>query len=153
MGSTKLDVFLVKGEALSPVLRKTIEAKELLRRGDVRTVREAVARVGISRSAFYKYRDGIDIPDDGGGVKVVTLSLLLNHQPGSLSGVLGEIAAVRGNVRTIHQNPPSSGVAPVTVTFESSDLGLPLGDLVDRLKSVTGVVRVETVGSGAEARL
>lgn len=152
MSSSKLDCYLVKGGALPPVLRKTIEAKELLRRGECRTVREAVARVGLSRSAFYKYRDGIEIPDDGDGLKAIALSLLLNHQPGSLSGVLGAIAGAQGNVRTINQSPPSSGVAPVTVTFEAGNLNLPLEILVERVKALDGVVRVELVGTGAEVR-
>lgn len=148
MPGAKSDFFLVRGEALPTVLQKTLEAKELLRRGECRTVREAVARVGISRSAFYKYRDGVESVDEADGVHIVALSMKLRHQTGVLSRVLGVIAEAKGSVRTINQSQPVSGVAPVTITFETEARGEALDKILHDLRAVEGVVQVELVGEG-----
>ena len=142
--------YLVKGEALPTVLKRTLEAKELLRTGRCRTVREAVQQVGLSRSAFYKYRHGVEVLEEDRGLRAVTLSLLLSHHSGVLSRVLGAIASARGNVRTINQNQPVSGMAPVTVTFESNALDRSLESLLEEIRQLDGVVKVEMVGEGAE---
>lgn len=144
------NVYLVKAEALPQVLQKTLEAKDLLRRGECRTVREAVARVGISRSAFYKYRDGVEPADPDAGM-AVTLSLILEHQAGVLSRVLSKIALAQGNVRTINQSPPSGGVAPVTITFETAGMLVPVDALVRDVGGVPGVVRADLLGDGSTA--
>lgn len=141
-------VYIVKAEALPQVLQKTLEAKELLRRGECRTVREAVARVGISRSAFYKYRDGVEPADPDAGL-AVTLSLVLQHEAGVLSRVLAKVAAVQGNVRTINQSPPSGGVAPVTITFETAGMAGTVDGLVRELRTLPGVVKADVVGESA----
>ena len=52
---SKPKYYLVEPSVLPEIFAKVIEAKELLETGQVRTVADAVARVDISRSAFYKY--------------------------------------------------------------------------------------------------
>ena len=49
--------YLVEAEMLPEIFLKVMEAKELLQTGECGTVGDAVNRVGISRSAFYKYKD------------------------------------------------------------------------------------------------
>lgn len=51
--------YLIRYDILPESIVKTIEAKKMLESGEVDTVNEAVERVGLSRSAFYKYKDGI----------------------------------------------------------------------------------------------
>ena len=36
---------------------KTIKVKEILKRGEIKTINEAVEKMGLSRSAYYKYKD------------------------------------------------------------------------------------------------
>lgn len=45
--------YLVQEHVLPIVLKKTAEAKEMLKKGKVKTVHEAVQAVGISRGAYY----------------------------------------------------------------------------------------------------
>ena len=49
--------FLVKEEILPEAIKKTIRVKEMLKRGDARTINEAVEKMDLSRSAYYKYKD------------------------------------------------------------------------------------------------
>ena len=51
--------YLVEASVLPEIFVKVMEAKELLETGEVQTVGQAVARVDISRSAFYKYKDSV----------------------------------------------------------------------------------------------
>ena len=51
--------YLVEADMLPEIFLKVMEAKELLQTGECSTVGDAVNRVGISRSAFYKYKDSI----------------------------------------------------------------------------------------------
>src|ERR1700687_1433612 len=51
--------YLVREDILPEAVLKTVQAKELLAHGSVKTIHDAVDQVGLSRSAFYKYKDGI----------------------------------------------------------------------------------------------
>ena len=44
--------FIVDGNMLPEIYLKVAQAKELLERGEVRTIHQAVCQIGISRSAF-----------------------------------------------------------------------------------------------------
>ena len=88
----KSEFYLVREEILPEAIKKTIMVKEILKRGKMRTVNEAVAKVGLSRSAYYKYKDYVFPFYDASKEKVITISLLLEHKPGVLSSVLNTIA-------------------------------------------------------------
>lgn len=51
--------YLVREDILPEAMKKTLEVKKLIERGKVDSVAEAVQRVDMSRSAFYKYRDAV----------------------------------------------------------------------------------------------
>ena len=51
--------YIVSAEALPEVFIKVAEARRMLQVGEAATVGEAARMVGISRSAFYKYKDAV----------------------------------------------------------------------------------------------
>ena len=51
--------YIIDKNVLPEIFIKVMEVKNLLESGRERTVQDAVNTVGISRSAFYKYRDAI----------------------------------------------------------------------------------------------
>ena len=51
--------YIIESSALPEVFLKVAEAKRLLDTGEASTVNDATRQSGISRSAFYKYRDSI----------------------------------------------------------------------------------------------
>ena len=53
----KSTFYLVREEILPEAIKKTIKVKEILKRGEIRTINEAVEKMGLSRSAYYKYKD------------------------------------------------------------------------------------------------
>jgi len=135
--------FIVEASALPEIYLKVAEAKRLLETGEVQTVNGAAHRVGISRSAFYKYKDAIRPFRDMLHGRIVTIQILLRNEPGALSAVLNMFADWGGNVLTINQAIPGGDAAVVTVGLETSGLSTDLESLLAAMKSKREVVRCE----------
>jgi chorismate mutase len=146
MSGPKSTFYLVREEILPEAIKKTIKVKELLKRGDARTINEAVEKMELSRSAYYKYKDYVFPFYEASKEKIVTLALLLEHKPGVLSRVLNTIANERGSVLTINQGIPLQGVANATISIETVELAIDLEALLDKLRMVDGVKRLELLG-------
>ena len=80
--------YLVSAEALPEIFIKVAEAKRMLQSGEVRTAGDAARTVGISRSAFYKYRDAVRPFNDMKTGRIITFYTMLKNNPGVLSNVL-----------------------------------------------------------------
>ena len=135
--------FLVQEQILPEAIKKTIRVKEMLKRGDARTINEAVDSMGLSRSAYYKYKDYVFPFYEASRNKIISLTLLLEHKKGVLSSVLTTIS---GSVLTINQGIPLQGVANATVSIETANLSVDLEALLDKLRMVDGVKRLEVLG-------
>lgn len=147
MNNDKSGFFLVREEILPEAIKKTIRVKEMLKRGDARTINEAVEKMELSRSAYYKYKDYVfPFYERRSQNKIVTLTLLLEHKKGVLSSVLNTISADSGSVMTINQGIPLQGVANATVSIETANLSVDLEALLDKLRMVDGVKRLEVLG-------
>lgn len=140
--------YLVREDILPEAIVKTIQVKLLLASGDVKTVHGAVEQVGLSRSAFYKYKDGIHLVNQLERERIVNISIDLEHQSGMLSRVLGRVADFGGNVLTIQQSIPLQGRANVVISVEMSRLSEELGVLLEGLEDISGVKRVRLIGQG-----
>ena len=146
MTAQKSVFYLVREEILPEAIKKTIKVKELLKKGEVRTINEAVEKMELSRSAYYKYKDFVFPFYEASKEKIVTLALLLEHKPGVLSRVLNTIANDRASVLTINQGIPLQGVANATISIETVDLLIDLEALLDKLRMIDGVKRLEVLG-------
>ena len=135
--------FIVDADALPDIFLKVAEAKRMLETGEADTVNLATRTVGISRSAFYKYKDAVRPFNDMLNGRIVTFQILLKDEPGVLSAVLNIFAQSGGNILTINQGIPVNGCAAVTIGAETSSLELSLEDLLAHAMEVDGVVRCE----------
>ncbi|NLM79507.1 MAG: ACT domain-containing protein, partial [Clostridiales bacterium] len=108
-------MLLVDSSVLPKVFSQVLEAKELLASGKVSTAAEAARVAGISRSAFYKYRDAVYPYESRGIGRIITVYLELRDKPGVLSGVLSEFANAGANILTVNQNIPLKGRALVSI--------------------------------------
>ena len=102
--NTPAKYFIVEADAMPEIFRKVAEAKRLLETGEETTVNGATRAVGISRSAFYKYKDSVRPFNDMLNGHIVTFQVLLKDEPGVLSSILASFAASGGNILTINQN-------------------------------------------------
>ncbi|WIV18463.1 ACT domain-containing protein [Paenibacillus polygoni] len=140
--------YLVREDILPEAVVKTMQVKQLLATGEVKTVHEAAERVGLSRSAFYKYKDGIHLVNQLEKERIVTISIDLEHESGMLSQVLSLVAACGGNVLTIHQSLPLQGRANVVISVEISHITEEIGEMLDQLENLHGVKRTRLIGQG-----
>ena len=140
--SDKSTFYLVREEILPEAIKKTIKVK----RGEIKTINEAVERMGLSRSAYYKYKDYVFPFYEASKEKIITLSLLLEHKAGVLSRVLNTVASDSGSIMTINQGIPLQGVANTTISIETKDLTIDLEALLDKLRMIDGVKRLEVLG-------
>lgn len=143
--SDKRKYFVVTHKALPEVLLKVVEAKRLLESGRVQTVQEAIEKVGISRSSFYKYQDDIFPYHDNAKGKTFTVVMQMDDEPGLLALVLQVIAKFHANVLTIHQSIPVNGIASVTL---SADILPSTGDveqMTDEIETLQGIHYVKII--------
>ena len=135
--------YIVDAEALPEIFRKVVEARRMLDTGEAETVNQAVQLAGISRSAFYKYKDAVRPFQDMLHGRIVTFQIMLKDEPGILSHVLNLFAGSGANILTINQGIPINGCAVVTVNAETSGLEGSLQELLARLNGAEGVLRGE----------
>jgi chorismate mutase len=138
-------MLLVDSSVLPKVFSRVLEAKELLASGKVPTAAEAARVAGISRSAFYKYRDAVYPYESRGMGKIITVYLELRDKPGVLSGVLSEFANAGANILTVNQNIPLKGRALVSISARIDRLTVPAGQLIKNLHAAQGVEQVTRV--------
>ncbi len=130
---------LIDKSILPEYYEKVLQARQLLESGRVRDVSQAVRRVGISRSTYYKYRDFILEPSEQSVGRKAVLSMMLTHEPGVLSAVLAKISAAGGSILTITQSPPVHGQASVTISLDVGDRGGQTGELMREIENTPGV--------------
>ena len=140
---SKPKLYIVESTMLPEVFLKVCEAKEYLQTGAVKTVADAVAKAGISRSAFYKYKDAIRPFRDMKRDQVVTLNILTRDRPGALSAVLAIFANNSANILTINQSIPTGGVGLVTISFIMEESAVSMDELRAALEMLPDVVRTE----------
>ncbi len=139
--SKKTKYLLVDPSILPEVFSKVMEVKNLLAKDPGKAVNEAVREVGISRSAYYKYKDYVFPFYETSRGRVITLFFVLEDVSGVLSRIIHEIAQAKANVLTINQNIPINGLADVTISIETEEMEMNIRDMMDRIGTIQGIRR------------
>ena len=135
-----LENYLIVHKSILPdKYEKVLEARRLLETGREKEVSQAVRRVGISRSTYYKYRDYIFEPSDREGSRNAVLEMMLDHKHGLLSAVLAVLSDAGASVLTITQSLPIRGKASVTLSVDISGMKSSLAELMSAIAAVPGV--------------
>lgn len=142
MGKT-IKYYIVAADALPEIFVKVAEAKRMMQAGEADTVGEATRLAGISRSAFYKYKDAVQPFNNMKAGRIITFYTMLKDNPGVLSSVLSIFAGSGANILTINQSIPTNGCAAVTISAETSDMDQTLEDLMNLVSAVDGVIKME----------
>lgn len=129
---------------LPEVFPKVLNAKKLLRSGEAATVHDAVRMMGISRSAYYKYKDHIFPFNEMQGILSVYFELM--DIPGTLSEILGIVARAGCNILTINQTIPINGVASITMTLQTEAMQMEFDEMMDALSAPRGVRSINILG-------
>ena len=143
--NNKSKYYIVEASALPEVFVKVAEAKRLLSTGEASTVNEATRMTGISRSAFYKYRDAVLPFQNMMTGRIITFQFLLHDEPGVLSNILAVFYQYGTNIMTINSIIPTNGSALLTISAETMDMTVSLEELLHLLNAVPGVVKTEVL--------
>ena len=136
------DYLIVHRSILPDYYDKVLEVRRLMESGKVKEVSQAVKQVGISRSTYYKYKDYIYEPSSMSEGRKAVLSMMLNHEPGTLSALLTRISDAGFSVLTITQSLPIHNRASVTISLEMSLESTPLNQLLSSIEELSGVENV-----------
>ena len=139
----KVTYYLVAAEALPEIFIRVAEAKRMMQTGEAETVGAATKLAGISRSAFYKYKDAVQPFNDMKSEHIITFYTLLKDVSGTLSRVLNVFAASGANILTINQSIPTNGCAAVTISAETSGMEKSLEQLIGDISSLENVIKFE----------
>jgi len=141
----KAGYYVVRKRALPEVLLKVVEVNRLLETQKAASVQEAVERVGISRSSYYKYKEDIFPFHDSAQGKTFTLSCQMNDEPGLLSEVLKVVAEFGANILTIHQAIPVNGIAALSLSIQILDTTEDVSEMITAIEKRTGVHNVKVL--------
>ena len=138
--------YLVQEDILPEAIKKTIKLKELLQMGEVKTINEAGEKMDWARSAYYKYKDYVFPFFEIAQGKIVSITISMMNDPGMLSAILNSVADHNGSILTINQDIPLQGIANCTISFETKNLIGSLEGLLDSIRTIQGVIKVDILG-------
>ena len=137
--------YLLVDSAVAPdVFVRVVHAKQLIAQGKAANSSQAARMAGISRSAFYKYKDYVHRFDEQMQQNLITLTATLEDEPGVLSNVLTQLYREGANIITVNQNIPVDGVALVSVALRLGQNVSP-EQIISVMSSIQGVIRVSNV--------
>ena len=140
----KVNYLLVDMSILPDVYTRVIKAKNFLQSGEATNASQAVKMAGISRSAYYKYKDKIFEYSEQ-GEDVSTINAKLRDNAGVLSSVMNELYMAGANILAVNQSIPVNDVADVSITVRLSDADVSKSDVEQKIKSIVGVISAEIV--------
>ncbi|AFA47087.1 ACT domain-containing protein [Acetobacterium woodii] len=138
------DYLIVNKKILPDYYSKVVEARSLMESAQCKSVSDAVKKVGISRSTYYKYKDYIFTPSENYGRKF-TLSFKLDDRQGILSKILNILRDHQTSIITIHQDIPINQAAVVIVTLDGKNLLISIDELMNMLDELDGVHGVQLI--------
>ena len=113
----KSQLIVAESKILPDVFTKVLEVKKLMAQKGEKSFASACKRIGISRSAYYKYKDSVFSYEELFTRKIVNIYLLLSDSPGVLSCVLVFLHSLNANILTVNQSIPVDGAATVNISL------------------------------------
>ena len=141
----KSNLVLVDSAILPKVYLKVLEAKQMLSNGTAKSATDAAKAVGISRSAFYKYKDNLFIYNEKAGGRIITFHTILSDRAGVLSSLIAELYRAGANILTLNQNIPIGGAASVSVSIRTDSLCCSVNELLATILRLDGVISIEEI--------
>ena len=138
----KSHLIVVDSSVLPEVILKVLQDKKIMANKEAKSSAAACKLVGVSRSAYYKYRDCVYSYEEKLMQKIITLYMLLKDEPGVLSSVLVSLHNLSANILTVNQSIPIDGVATVTISLrlnESFEEAVAMKSIISELRGVVDI--------------
>ena len=144
MKKSKQKFYLVDFEILPESIKKTINVKEMLKEGLTSTIHEAVNKVGISRSAYYKYKDHVAPASEVPNTRLCVLELMLSDEISVFNKIIKRIVKENAIV-SINRNIPVGKYCVTVVVFRTEFDDTLLASFVNSLGHMKCVKSVEII--------
>ena len=135
----QVEYYLVDKKVLPEVFIKVMEVKQRLNTGESSSVNEAVRKTGLSRSAYYKYKDSVLPFYEATNGKKVTLLITVENFQGILSSIINVISATKASILTINQNIPINGLEDISITLDTASMLGSVEDIMNDINHIAGV--------------
>ena len=143
----KREYFIVDRRILPTSIQNVIKVNDLIQQEKISKY-EAIKRVGLSRSTYYKYKDYIKPFFESGKEKVFSIHLALVDEPGILARILDVIASHDMNILTIIQNIAIDGIGRATISVQTTENILrKIEGMLEIISVIDGVKDLRIIGS------
>lgn len=143
----KKEFYIVDKRILSKSIQSVIKVNEIISKFNISKY-EAIKRIGISRSTYYKYKDYIKPFYESGKDKIYGIHLTLVERSGILSDVLKIIAAENLSILTVVQTMVIDEEAKGTILIKlTKKTTKKIEDIIERIREVEGVKEIRVTGS------
>lgn len=134
--------YLIDADVLPDVFNKVIKAKELIENETAKNVTEAIKMCGLSRSAFYKYKDCV-FKSKTAYENKAELQAILIDRAGVFSSFSSLLFKNGANIITMNQTAPKDGLATVSIVIGIDSLIIPLDALIGLIEQTDGIVSIK----------
>lgn len=131
--------YLVDFSILPEAIKKTIRVKEMLKSGSSGTINEAVHKVNMSRSAYYKYKDHVASADDDKEDRVVVLFIIMQDDMAVFGRILRRIAKEKQEVLSVNRTKISEKLYSSVITLKTKESAEDMESLYEALKETEGI--------------
>ena len=143
----KSRLIVADADILPEVFSKVLEVKRIIVCKDEKSLASACKRAGISRSAYYKYKDSVFSYEELFTRKIVNMYLLLSDSPGVLSNILAFLHGLRANILTVNQSIPVDGVATVNISIRLTDDDDKELEKLNSIRELGGVLELRIISA------
>ena len=140
------DMVLVKRGLLPKKFLKILKVKDAMYRGDAVTLKDALEEFDVTASTYQKYKNSILPFYEATNGKIFTLIFEIEHQDNALSDIISLISKHGGDILTIHQGFPCSGILSLNLTLDTTFLDINFNFLLDKLRNSSSVRYMEVIG-------
>lgn len=131
--------YLVDFSILPEAIKKTIRVKEMLKSGSSGTINEAVHKVNMSRSAYYKYKDHVASADDDKEDRVVVLFIIMQDDMAVFGRILRRIAKEKQEVLSVNRTKISEKLYSSVIPLKTKESAGDMESLYEALKETKGI--------------
>lgn len=139
MKKNEKQFYRVDLQILPEAIKKTIKVKELLNQGICHSINEAVKKVNISQSAYYKYKDHVAPAFEEEEKKFFILFLVIQDEVTLMSKILRRIQKSDIEIISLSHCSASKGKLAVTITAKPNGEDRRLDELTHELNEMKGI--------------
>lgn len=141
--------YLVDLQILPEAIKKAIKVKEMLKDGTCGSINEAVQKVKMSRSAYYKYKDHVVPAFDSERDRVVVLFIVMSDDFAVFNKVIRRIGKDKNQILSLHRAAAMGKTVSVMINIKTEESLVNLQYMKDAIQAMKGIQSVN-FGAGGD---